>query len=196
MRTLEEKSGNAKVNENGNEVKTSSINPLNISAMKETSFKFNIDFNYVAETEETKVKSNQDALERIYELTTNGYYLIMQPKTNRSSGKAYLWIIATKQGEDREEFPLYVNDEILNVVVAILTGKPANILGINADDLDDFNKRIQNFEFVLFKAEKAQGRTMKKTYTTTGQTFSSYYKRGIIAYKTYLNPELKTYLNV
>ena len=188
------KSGNAQVNENGNEVTTSSINPLNISAMKETSFKLEIDFNGVEETEEAVVKSNQPALERIYELATNGYYLVMQPKTSRR-GEAYLWTKATKQGEDREEFALYVNDEILNVVVAILTGKPANIMGINADDLDNFNKRITNFELVLFMTEKAQGRTMKKTYTTTGQTFSSYYKRGVITYKPYSNPELKAYLN-
>ena len=76
----------------------------------------------------------------------------------------------------------------------ILTGKIANILGINADNLEDFNKRIQNFEYVLFTAEKAQGRTMNKTYTTNGQRFSSYYKKGVIIYMPYLNPELKAHL--
>jgi hypothetical protein len=159
--------------------------------METPSFKLNINFSGV---EETAAMSNQPALERIYELATNGYYLVMQPKTSRR-GEAYLWIKATKQGEDREEFALYVNDEILNVAVAILTGKTTKISGINADSLEDFNKRIQNFEYVLFMAEKAQGRTMKKTYTTTGQTFSSYYKHGVITYKPYLNPELKEYLN-
>jgi len=88
-----------------------------------------------------------------------------------------------------------VNDEILNVIVAILLGKTANISTVDADNLDNFNQRIKNFEFVLFTTEKAQGRTMKKTYSTTGQTFSSYYKRGVITYKPYLNPELKAHLN-
>jgi len=178
-------------NESANEVQTSSINPLKISAMEESVFKLNIDF---TGADEMEAISNQPALERICKLATNNYYLVMQPKTSRR-GKAYLWIKATKQGEDREEFSLYVNDEILNVVVAALTGKTANISGINADDLDSFNKRIPNFEYVLFTTEKAQGRTMEKTYTTTGQTFSSYYKRGVITYKPYLNPELKAYLN-
>jgi hypothetical protein len=159
--------------------------------MKETTFKLNIDFNSV---EEMEAMSNQPALERIQELATNGYYLVMQPKTSRRN-EAYMWIKATKQGEDREEFALYVNDGILNVIVAALTGKTINLSGINANDLNNFNERIQNFEYVLFTTEKAQGRTMKKTYTTTGQTFSSYYKRGVITYKPYLNPELKAYLN-
>ena len=178
--------------ENLNEAKTaSSINPLKISAMESTNFSLNINFDSV---EEPEAISNRPALERIHALSTNGYYLVMQPKTSRRN-EAYLWIKATKQGEDREEFSLYVNDEILNAVIAVLFGKTANISEINADELDNFNKRIPNFEYALYITEKAQGRTMKKTYSTTGQTFSSYYKRGVITYKPYLNPELKAYLN-
>ena len=177
-------------NESANGVQTSNINSLNITDMKEVIFKLNIDFNGVEETEKV---SNQPALERIYELANNNYYFVLQPKTSRKN-ESYLWIKATKQGEDREEFALYVNDEILNVVVAILTGKTANIMGINANELENFNKRIPNFEYALYITEKAQGKAMKKTYTTTGQTFSSYYKRGVITYKPYLNPELKAYL--
>ena len=157
----------------------------------ESNFKLNIDFNGV---EESEVISNRPALERICELATNGYYLVIQPRTSRNN-EAYMWVRATKRGEDREEFSLYVNDEILNVVVAILLGKTVNISGINADDLNDFNQRIKNFEFVLFITEKGQGRTMNKTYSPTGQTFSSFYKNGIIVYKPYLNPELKAYIN-
>ena len=209
-------SGNAKSNERINEVQTSSINPLNISVMEiknstpaienlnevQTTSStnllnisameyLNINFDSAEEPEEI---SNRPALARIHELAANGYYLVMQPKTSRRN-EAYLWVKATKQGEDREEFALYVNNEILNAVIAVLIGKTVNISGINADDLDKFNQRIKNFEYVLFTTEKAQGRTMKKTYSTTGQTFSSYYKRGVITYKPYLNPELKAYLN-
>ncbi|MDR0231750.1 MAG: hypothetical protein LBI82_06480 [Dysgonamonadaceae bacterium] len=188
MKALQEtkESGNAKVNESVNEVSTSSVNPFNFSEM----FKLEINFNAA---EETAAISNLPALERICELANNAYYFVMQPKNNRK-GNAYMWIKATKQGEDREEFALYVNEDVLNVVVSILTGKTANISGVNADNLEDFNKKIQNFEYVLFRAEKEQGRTMKKTYSTTGQTYSSYYKRGVITYKPYLNPELKAYL--
>ena len=192
--TLTKDCGNAKVNECVNEVQTSSINTLNISDMKETNFKLDIDFNEKAETEESERVSNQPALDRVLELATNGYYFFVQPK-NSKKGEAYLWIKATKQGEDREEFALYVNNVILNAVVAILIGKIPNVSSVNADDLDSFNKKVTNLEYVLFIAERAQGRTMNKTYTTNGQKFSSYYKRGIITYMPYLNPELKAYLN-
>ncbi|MCD7901691.1 MAG: hypothetical protein LUH22_18090 [Bacteroides sp.] len=174
-------------NVNVNEV----INLSNNSKMEETIFKLNIDFNGVMEPE---VRNNQPALELFSNLSTKGYYFMMQPKNNRK-GEAYLWITATKQGEDREEFALYVNDEILNVVVDILKGKVADISRINANNLADFNNRITNIEYVLFVNEKSQGRTMKKTYTTNGQTFSSYYKRGLIMYRPYLNRELKAYIN-
>ena len=190
MKTLKN-SESAKVNESANEVKTSTINPLNISVMESTNFNLDIIFSGV---EESEALSNRPALERVYELADNGYYLVMQPKTSRRN-EAYLWIKATKQGEDREEFALYVNDEILKAVIAVLFGKTADISGIKADDLKDFNQRITNLEYALYLNEKAQGRTMKKTYTTTGQTFSSYYKKGVIIYKPYLNPELKAYLN-
>lgn len=169
-----------------------SANVLNNSNMPETIFKLNIDFNGTSKT--IVYRNNQPILELIAKLANKGYYFMVQPKNNRK-GEAYLWVTATKQGEDREEFALYINDEVLNEVVTILTGKSADISNVNANDLEDFNKRVSNFEYVLFTAEKAQGRTMKKTYTTNGQMFSSYYKRGVIIYKPYLNPELKAYLN-
>lgn len=177
---------------NNNQVSVNeSINVLNNSKMNETFFKLNIDFNGV---ERPESKDNQPALDLLHSLSAKGYYFMMQPKNNRK-GEAYLWIIATKQGEDREEFALYTNDEVLNVVVTILTGKIVDISNVNANDLDDFNNQISNFEYILFINEKSQGRTMKKTYTTNGQMFSSYYKRGVIIYKPYLNPELKAHLN-
>jgi hypothetical protein len=209
-----ENSGNAKVNEISNEVQTSSSKHFKISNMEKKNFPtvtetingvetpsintFNIPKMLNLEIDlhgakESAAMNNLPALEMLHGLAAKDYYFITQPKTSKS-GKAYLWIKATKQGEDREEFALYVNDEILKTVVAILFGKPANISGIDANNLDDFNQRIKNFEFELFMAEKAQGRTMKKTHTTTGQTFSSYYKQGVITYKPYLNPELKAYL--
>ena len=170
-----------------NEVTTSSVEQSNLNGIN----LLNINFK---REETTATKSNQPALDILLALSTKGYYFVAQPKNNRN-GEAYLWITATKQGEDREEFALYVNDDVLNVLVSILTGKTANTSKINADDLVKFNERITNFEYVLFVTEKAQGRTMKKTYTTNGQVFSSYYKRGVISYKPYLNPELKAYLN-
>jgi len=168
-------------------------NLLNVSEMKETNCTLNIDLNSYEVVAEERL-SNQPALERFFGLATNGYYLVMQPKTSRR-GEAYLWIKATKQGEDREEFALYVNDEILNVAVAALIGKTIDISGIDANNLANFNERVQNLELALFTTEKAQGRTMKKTYSPTGQTISSYYKNGVITYKPYLNPEFKAYIN-
>lgn len=171
------------------------------SKVTEPFFKLDIDFfgygkiNDANEVDEVKSRDNQLSLDLLSSLSTKGYKIMAQPKNNRKTGEAYLWITATKQGEDREEFALYVNDEILNVFVAILIGKTVDVSKIDANDLDDFNNRITNFEFVLFVSEKAQGKTMKKTYTTNGQMYSSYYKKGLIIYKPYLNPELKAYVN-
>ncbi|NDW09333.1 hypothetical protein [Dysgonomonas sp. 520] len=173
-----------------------SINVSNNSKMTESILKLNIDFNEVKETvkvEEIKI-SNQPALERFAKLAQSGYYFFLQPRTNKQ-GKSYFWVKATKQGTDRIEFSLQVNDGILNVIVAVLRGKSADISAINANDLESFNKQMTNFEYVLFINEKSQGKTMNMTYTTNGQMFSSYYKRGVIIYKPYLNPELKAYVN-
>jgi hypothetical protein len=181
--------------ENGNLVINGEIAPRNNSlnnfTMNKTIFKLNVYFN---EVQESQKMSNQPSLERLAELASKGYYFVLQPKTKRT-GEAYFWVTATKQGEDREEFSLYVNEKILSVIVAILFGKSINVSEINADDLEEFNNQLSNFEYELFVSEKSQGRTMKKTYTTNGQVFSSYYKRGVIMYKPYLNPELKAYIN-
>jgi len=176
----------------GNGEITPCINSLNDFNMKESVFELNIDFAGTKESEPVR-KSNQPALERVLQLANNDYYFYVRPRNSRK-GEAYLWITATKQGEDREEFALYVNDEILNVMVAILRKKAIDASGIDTDDLGNFNERISNFEYTLFRTEKAQGKTMKKTYTTNGQVFSSYYKRGVINYTPYLNPELKFFL--
>ena len=121
---------------------------------------------------------------------------MLRPQNNRN-GQSYLWITATKRGEDRQEFSLLMSDEVLNVVFsALMTEQAVNISKINADDnLEAFNAEVTNFELALYEAERAQGKTMKMTHTTTGQTFASYYKRGVIIYKPYLNPELKAYIN-
>lgn len=144
--------------------------------------------------DQMEAPSNEPAFNRTYELSAKGFYLTAQPKNSRR-GEAYLWIVATKQGEDREEFALYVNNEVLTAFMSILVGKTVDISNVNANDLSNFNENVSNLEYELFIAEKAQGRTMKKTYTTNGQVFSSYYKRGVIVYRPYLNPELKAYLN-
>jgi len=158
---------------------------------KAFNFVLNIDLSKV---EESEVLSNKPSLERLTILFSKGYYLAMQPKVSQK-GEAYLWIIATKQAEDREEFSLRVNEEVLNYVITILTGRDSDISKIDADNLNSFNEVVKNFELDLYKAEKAQGKTMKNTYTTSGMTVTSYYKRGVIVYKPYRNPELKAYLN-
>lgn len=181
-----------------NEAKASSINPLTSSKISEPFFKLDIDFcefGKTNEVDEVKLRDNQSKLDLFISLSKKGFRFMVQPRNNRKTDEAYLWIIATKQGEDREEFSLYVNDEILNVVVPTLRGKTVDISEINVNDLGDFNSRITNLEYVMFINEKAQGRIMKKTYTTNGQIYSSPYKRGMIIYKPYLNPELKAYVN-
>lgn len=159
---------------------------------KALNFVLNIDLSKV---EESEVLSNKPSLEKLANLFSKGYYLTMQPRNNRNTGEAYLWIIATKQAEDREAFSLRVNQEILNYVITILTGRDSDISKVDADNLDSFNEVVKNFELELYMAEKAQGKTMKNTYTTSGMTVTSYYKRGVIVYKPYRNPELKMYLN-
>ena len=156
-------------------------------------FRLSINFGDDAIDKSHQTLSNATAFERFMSLAKNGYYFTIQPKTSRN-GDSYLWIIASKQGEDREEFSLRVNNEILNAVFAVLTGKSINISGIDPDNVDTFNANVQNFELSLYKAEKAAGRTMKKTHSVTGQTIASYYKNGVMVYKPYLNPEFKAYL--
>lgn len=181
-----------------NEAQASSIKPLTSSKMSEPFFKLNIDFFEYGESNEVdkvELKDNQSKLDLFIRLSEKGFKFMIEPKNNRRTGEAYFWITATKQGEDREVFSLRVNDGILNAVVTILKGISTDISDINANELEDFNNRISNFEYVLFINEKAQGRTMRKTYTTNGQMYSSPYKRGMIIYKPYLNPELKAYVN-
>lgn len=156
-------------------------------------FNFNLKID-LSGVEEMEKVSNRPSLEMFSKLFASGYYFTIQPKTSRN-GEAYLWITATKQGEDREEFSLYVNEGILNYVISILAGHISDTSQINADDLDSFTEKVKNLELDLYMAEKAQGKTMKKTYTASGQTITSYYKKGVIVYKPYRNPELKAYLN-
>lgn len=163
-----------------------------ISLSESFNFNLKIDLSGIGEIEKV---SNRPSLEMFSRLSTNGYYFSIQPK-NSKRGESYLWIIATKKEEDREEFSLYVNEGILNYVIFILTGHYSDSSQINADDdLESFNEKVKNLELVLYMAEKAQSKTMKKTYTASGQTISSYYKKGVIVYKPYRNPELKAYLN-
>ena len=156
---------------------------------------FRLSINFGDETNEAsrQAVSNAAALERFVKLAQNGYYFTFLPKTSRY-GEAYFWAIATKRGEDREEFSLRVNSEILNEVFAALTGKDICVSAIDADALEDFNSKVQNFELELYRAEKDAGRTMKKSYSVTGQTFSSFYKNGVVVYKPYLNPAFKEFL--
>ena len=156
-------------------------------------FNFNLKID-LSGVEEMEKVSNRPSLEMVNKLFVNGYYFTIQPRTSRN-GDPYLWIIATKKGEDREEFSLYVNEPILNYIISILTEHPFDASKIEADDLEFFTEKVKNLELDLYMAEKAQGKTMKKTSTTSGQTITSYYKRGVIVYKPYRNPELKAYLN-
>jgi len=153
---------------------------------------FNLD--KVQEIEEVGEIDNLPSLKLLDELAQKGYKFTVQPKTSRN-GICYFWIYATLKGEDREEFSLYVNNEILPIFLAILLGQQVDISGINANDLDTFNAEVQNFELEMYKAERAQGKSMRKTHTVTGQTFSSSYPKGVIVYKPYLNPELKKFIN-
>ncbi|NDW09423.1 hypothetical protein [Dysgonomonas sp. 520] len=158
---------------------------------KAFNFVLNID---LSKAEESERLSNQSSLERFSKLSANGYKFFLEPKNNRK-GEAYLWIIATKKGEDREVFSLYVNEQILNYVIIILTGRNSDISCIDADNLNSFNEVVKNFELELYMAERTQGKTMKNTHTTTVMTITSHYKNGVIVYRPYKNPELKAYLN-
>ena len=155
-------------------------------------FKLNFDLSQIETLEAGK---NQSAWDRFAKLAKGEYYFTIQPKTNRY-GESYAWITATKRGEDREEFSLHINNDVLGCIASVLSGEVTNISDINADEnLEAFNAEVANFELALYEAERAQGKTMKMTHTTTGQTYASYYKRGVIIYKPYLNPELKAYVN-
>lgn len=144
--------------------------------------------------QELEKEKNQIALELFDKLSKNGYYMYLQPRISKN-GEAYIWVGATKKDEDREEFSLYVNEKILDVIISVLVDRSYSITDINANDLESFNEKVNVFELELYLAEKAQGKTMKKTHTTYGLTISSFYKKGVIIYRPYSNPEFKAYLN-
>lgn len=157
-------------------------------------FKLNLDLD-LSQANESAEADNSIALERCDELFNQGYYLIMQPKT-RKNGVAYFWITATKKGEDRKEFSVMVNQLSTNYIIHRLLGVDyIKVSKEEANDLDSFNEQVSNFELALYQAERAQGKTMKRTYTQRTQILSSYYKNGVIVYKPHLNPELQKHIN-
>ena len=154
------------------ENESAKINSLNISVMEETS----INFNGVKVSEAT---SDQLAYERFCEFCKKGYYIYAEPKSFGNE-KPYFEIVASK-GNDKEEFSLNVNREVLHTVISYLT------LG-NLNDISktnqNFNIRFNDFKSELFQAERAQGKAMRKAYTATaGTVISSHYKHGVIFYR-------------
>ncbi|MDR2994439.1 MAG: hypothetical protein LBV11_11580 [Bacillus cereus] len=162
--------------------------------MDENPFKLNLTLN-LSQIETSTDVDNKPSLTKFTELQSKGYYFFVQPKTSKM-GEPYFWIIATKKGEDREEFSLKVNDAIVDYVIFSLMGVAYDIYSLETYDIGfSWWETTSNFEMELYKAEKAEGKTMKKSYSSANLTISSYYKNGVIVYKPYNNPEFKAYLN-
>lgn len=129
--------------------------------------------------------SNQIAFEKFCELSQKGYYICVELKS-RLRDQASFWITATKENEEREEFQLFLNQEILDLVQNYLeSGKLGDVSKINPSDLESFNEKSIDFKLELFQAEKRKGKKIVRSCTTFGKLASINYKQGVIIFHPY-----------
>lgn len=137
--------------------------------------------------------SNQIAFEKFCELSQKGYYICVELKS-RLRDQASFWITATKENEEREEIQLFLNEEILDLVLNYLeSGKLGDISKINPSDLESFNEKSLDFKLELFQAEKGKGKKVVRSCSIFEKLASINYKHGIIIFHPY--PFFRDYTN-
>lgn len=129
--------------------------------------------------------NNQLAFEKFCKLLQKGYYIHVELKS-KLRDKASFWITATKENGEREEIQLFLNQEILDLVLNYLeSGVLGDISKINPCDLDSFYERDLEFKKELFQREKRKGKTVAWSYTVLGKLASMHYKQGVIIFHPY-----------
>lgn len=134
---------------------------------------------------EVNTTSNQFAFERFCEFCKQEYYISVELKS-KLRDKASFWITATKENEEREEIQLFLNQEILDLVLNYLeSGELKDISKINPCDLESFNERNIEFKKELFQTEKGKGKEVMWSYAMFEKLASINYKQGIMIFHPY-----------
>lgn len=129
--------------------------------------------------------NNQLAFEKFCKLSQKGYYINIELKS-KLRDKASFWITATNENEEREEIQLYLNQEILDLVLSYLeSGILGDISKINPCDLVSFNEKDIDFKIDLFQTEKKKGKKVIWSHTVLSKLASMYYKQGVIIFHPY-----------
>jgi len=137
--------------------------------------------------------SNKKDFERLLKLCIAKYYLRINLHRHTVTDEIYLWIFGVKAKSPSFNLKLKINDEILNIVMGyIATGELVDVSGIDADNLETFNKRISNFPLELYKGEVAKGQ--RKIRHISNTTYSKY-DYGMIIYDTINNEELRDFID-
>lgn len=134
---------------------------------------------------EVNTANNQFAFEKFCDLAQKGYYICVELKS-KLRDKASFWITATKENEEREEIQLFLNQEILDLVLNYLeSGELKDISKINPCDLASFNEREIDFKRELFQTEKGKGKKVIWSYAVLEKFASIYYKQGVMIFHPY-----------
>jgi len=142
----------------------------------------------VQSSNEMRVINNQLAFGRFCELCKRGYYIHVELKSKKRD-KASFWITACQANEKTEEIRLFVNQEIVNMVINYLTYRQlGDISKINPNDLDSFNEKVSDFKRELFQIEKAKGKKATWSYTAIEKNILFNYNQGVIIFKPYPYP--------
>lgn len=129
--------------------------------------------------------NNQLAFEKFCKLSQKEYYINVELKS-KLRDTASFWITATKENEETEEIRLFLNQEILDLVLNYLeSGILGDISKINPNDLESFNKKDIDFKIELFQTEKNKGKKVTWSYSVLSKFSSIYYKQGVIVFHPY-----------
>lgn len=129
--------------------------------------------------------NNQTSFERFCKFCEDQSYIQIDIKSPKNEDASF-YITVTKENEEREEMRLFLNQEVLGLVMNYLEfGKLENTSKINANDLESFNERGADFKTELFHAERTRGKEVVWSYTLLGKLVSIYYNYGIIVFHPY-----------
>lgn len=134
---------------------------------------------------EVNTTKNQLAFDNFCKLAQEEYYISVH-LDSKIRDEVSFWITATKENQEKEEIQLFLNQEILELVLNYLeSGKLENISKINPCDLEFFNDRNLEFKKELFQTEKKKGKTVVWSYNLFEKLASIHYTQGVIIFHPY-----------
>lgn len=129
--------------------------------------------------------NNQLAFEQFCKLSQKGYYMHVELKSKFNDRPSF-WITAITEDGETEEIRLFLNQEILDLVLNYLeSGILGDISEINPNDLDSFDEKDIDFKRELFQAEKNKGKKVTWSYTIFSRLASISYKQGLMIIHPY-----------